>query len=141
MSSEVDNLSTKKKTYKPKTTDWDTSSSKSKSDTKSDTKSKSKSSLKADSKSSSNSDTKTRSSSNRRTASKSKSDSESESESDTDTSFDELKMPQILPKKLNYSEKIAKKMKKTFQQHEKILPFSSSFQLCNLFYLYIEFFF
>jgi hypothetical protein len=131
MSSEVDNLSTKKNTYKSKTTDWDTSSSKS----KSDTKSKSNSNSKSKSNSDSDSNTKTRSSSNIRTASKS--DSESESESESKSSFDELKMPQILPKKLNYSEKIAKKMKKTFQQHEKILPFSSSFQLCNLFYLYL----
>jgi hypothetical protein len=58
---------------------------------------------------------------------------------ETDPSFQniELKMPEELPDKLNYNEKIAKKMDKIFQLHEKVEPFIGSFFLTNLFYLYL----
>ena len=49
----------------------------------------------------------------------------------------ELKMPTVISKKLNYSEKIAKKMKKTFQLYDKVVPFKTSLHVCNLFYLYL----
>jgi hypothetical protein len=49
----------------------------------------------------------------------------------------ELKMPEVLSKKLNYSEKIAKKMQKTFQLHDKVVPFTASFHLSNLFFIYL----
>jgi hypothetical protein len=49
----------------------------------------------------------------------------------------ELKLPEELPDKINYSEKVAKKMDKTFQLHENIKPFTGSFYLSNLFYLYL----
>jgi len=47
--------------------------------------------------------------------------------------YEELKMPTTLP---NYSEKIAKKMAKTFQHHGRIVPLKS-FILCDLFYVYL----
>ena len=50
---------------------------------------------------------------------------------------DELKMPEVLAKKLNYSEKIAEKMQKTFQLYDKVVPFKASLHLSNLFYLYL----
>ena len=49
----------------------------------------------------------------------------------------ELKLPEELPDKINYSEKVAKKMDKTYQLHENIKPFTGSFYLSNLFYLYL----
>ena len=61
---------------------------------------------------------------------------------DTNSSLDqdpliELKLPEELPDKINYSEKVAKKMDKTYQLHENIKPFTGSFYLSNLFYLYL----
>jgi hypothetical protein len=49
----------------------------------------------------------------------------------------DLKMPGVLSRKLNYSEKIAKKMKKTFQLYDKVVPFRASLHISNLFYLYL----
>jgi len=46
-------------------------------------------------------------------------------------------MPEILPGKLTYSDKIAKKMEKTFQMHKDIQPFIGSSYFINLFYLYL----
>ena len=50
---------------------------------------------------------------------------------------DELKMPEVISKKLNYSEKIGKKMKKIFQSYDKVVPFKASLHISNLFYLYL----
>ena len=49
----------------------------------------------------------------------------------------DLKMPDILPGELNYSEKIAKKMEKLFQMHKDVQPFIGCFYFTNLFYLYL----
>jgi hypothetical protein len=49
----------------------------------------------------------------------------------------DLKMPDVLPGKLNYSERIAKKMEKTFQMHKDVQPFTGTFYFTNLFYLYL----
>jgi hypothetical protein len=67
---------------------------------------------------------------------RSKSRSRSRSRSNSPLQKD-LKMPGVLSRKLNYSEKIAKKMKKTFQSHDKVVPFTASFHLSNLFFLYL----
>ena len=70
----------------------------------------------------SNSNSNSRSSSNRRTT------------GDTSSlSHEELRMPSTLP---NYSEKIAKKMAKTFQHHGRVVPFET-FILSDLFYVYL----
>ena len=70
----------------------------------------------------SNSNSNSRSSSNRRTT------------GDTSSlSHEELRMPSTLP---NYSEKIAKKMAKTFQHHGHVVPFET-FILSDLFYVYL----
>jgi hypothetical protein len=70
--------------------------------------------------------------------SKSKSSSKFEASAATVSIQDiDLKMPEILPGKLNYSEKIAKKMAKTFQMHKHVQPFTGCFYLTNLFYLYL----
>ena len=49
----------------------------------------------------------------------------------------DLKMPTVISKKLNYSEKIAEKMQKTFQLYDKVVPFKATLHLSNLFYLYL----
>jgi len=46
-------------------------------------------------------------------------------------------MPDVLPGELTYSEKIAKKMEKTFQMHKDVQPFIGTFYFTNLFYLYL----
>lgn len=48
-----------------------------------------------------------------------------------------LKMPVLLSDKINYDAAIAKKMDKIFQSYNKLEPFTSSFYLSNLFYLYL----
>ena len=71
-----------------------------------------------------------RSSSNRRTSKSSSGTSSLSVEED-------LKMPDMLPEKLNYSEKVAKKMRKLFQMRDKVAPFDSYYLLGNLFYIYL----
>jgi hypothetical protein len=71
-----------------------------------------------------------RSSSNRRTSKSSSGTSSLSVEED-------LKMPDMLPAKLNYSEKVAKKMRKLFQMRDKVAPFDSYYLLGNLFYVYL----
>jgi hypothetical protein len=46
-------------------------------------------------------------------------------------------MPVALSDKINYNAAVAKKMDKIFQSYDKVEPFTSSFQLSNLFYLYL----
>jgi hypothetical protein len=46
-------------------------------------------------------------------------------------------MPKVIPDKLNYSERVGKKIKKTFQMYDKVVPFRASLHLSNLFYLYL----
>ena len=48
-----------------------------------------------------------------------------------------LKMPVLLSDKINYDAAVAKKMDKIFQSYNKLEPFTSSFYLSNLFYLYL----
>jgi len=48
-----------------------------------------------------------------------------------------LKMPVILSDKINYDAEVAKKMDNIFQSYNKLEPFTSSFYLSNLFYLYL----
>ena len=48
-----------------------------------------------------------------------------------------LKMPTMLSDKINYDAAIAKKMDKIFQSYDKLEPFTASFYLSNLFYLYL----
>jgi hypothetical protein len=48
-----------------------------------------------------------------------------------------LKMPTLLSDKINYDAAIAKKMDKIYQSYNKLEPFTSSFYLSNLFYLYL----
>ncbi len=67
---------------------------------------------------------------------KSSSSSKSKSKSASIQDID-LKMPDVLPGKLNYSERIAKKMEKTFQMHRDVQPFMGTFYFTNLFYLYL----
>ena len=50
---------------------------------------------------------------------------------------EDLKMPDMLPEKLNYSEKVAKKMRKLFKMRDKVAPFDSYYLLGNLFYIYL----
>lgn len=49
----------------------------------------------------------------------------------------ELKMPEILATKLNYTERVAKKMEKMFQNHENVQPFASCFVVETIFFLYL----
>ena len=49
----------------------------------------------------------------------------------------ELKMPEILATKLNYSERIAKKMEKLYQKHTKVQPFDGCFVIETIFFLYL----
>ena len=46
-------------------------------------------------------------------------------------------MPTLLSDKINYDAAIAKKMDKIFQSYDKLEPFTASFYLSNLFYLYL----
>ena len=48
-----------------------------------------------------------------------------------------LKMPVALSDKIDYNAAVSKKMDKIFQSYDKVEPFTSSFQLSNLFYLYL----
>ena len=83
---------------------------------------------------------KLKSSSSPRSRSKSKSRSRSRSPKDemmTSILDIDLKMPDVLPGELTYSEKIAKKMEKTFQMHKDVQPFIGTFYFTNLFYLYL----
>jgi hypothetical protein len=48
-----------------------------------------------------------------------------------------LKMPVLLSDKINYDAVVAKKMDKIYQSYNKLEPFTSSFYLSNLFYLYL----
>jgi hypothetical protein len=116
----------KSKTHRPKTTDWSSSSNSSSSSRSSPLQPTTRlSNLRARTRTSS----RARSSSNLRTTA---------SHSRTSSPFQyELKMPAELPVNLNYSEKIAKKMKKTFQLHDDVVPFKGSFHVNNLFYLYL----
>jgi hypothetical protein len=49
----------------------------------------------------------------------------------------ELKMPEILATKLNYGERIAKKMEKLYQKHTKVQPFDGCFVIETIFFLYL----
>jgi hypothetical protein len=118
----------KSKTHRPKTTDWSSSSNSSSSSRSSPLQPTTRlSNLRARTRTRTSS--RPRSSSNLRTTA---------SHSRTSSPFQyELKMPAELPVNLNYSEKIAKKMKKTFQLHDDVVPFKGSFHVNNLFYLYL----
>ena len=78
-----------------------------------------------------------------RPISKSKSPPKSSSISSSSTSAPrhygdvKLKMPLALSDKINYNAAVAKKMEKIFQLHDKLEPFTPTFHLTNLFYLYL----
>ena len=57
--------------------------------------------------------------------------------SSSSSSMIELKMPEILATKLNYTERVAKKMEKMFQNHANVQPFASCFVLETIFFLYL----
>ena len=138
----------------PKEKSSSNSRSKSRSNSRSNSSPHSK--TKTKSKSRSNSKTKTKSRSNSSPHSKTKTKSKSpKDESELEPSFKlksssspkdemmtsiqdiDLKMPDVLPGELTYSEKIAKKMEKTFQMHKEVQPFIGSSYFTNLFYLYL----
>lgn len=124
----------KSKTHRSKTTDWSSSRSPSPSSRSNSSPSPLQpttrlSNLRFRTRTSSRTSSRPRSSSNLKTT---------RSQPRTSSPFQyELKMPDELPVKLNYSEKIAKKMKKTFQLHDDVVPFKGSFHINNLFYLYL----
>ena len=118
------------------------SSPHSKTKTKSKSRSNSKTKTKSRSNSSPHSKTKTKSKSSKDESElepsfKLKSSSSPKDEMMTSIQDIDLKMPDVLPGELTYSEKIAKKMEKTFQMHKEVQPFIGTFYFTNLFYLYL----
>ena len=59
------------------------------------------------------------------------------SKSSSSSQGEQLKLPDIPSDKLNYTESVAKKMRKLFQRHKSVVPFVGDAYLETLFYLYL----